>query len=631
MTSPELPRAVFDLFKEAVAKHISRSFSISIEVAFAGVDIGKRGHDFTIAVPRFRLKQAPVELVSKAVDEASFVSDEYLEEIIADGTFLHYYCRTTTLTRLVLEQVYDLSTPSPSIPSGRYGTNNSGAGKKVVIEFGSPNIAKPFHLGHLRSTLLGTFLSNLFVANGWQVVRMNYLGDWGKQFGLLAVGFDRYGSEEALSQNAIMHLFNVYVAINQDHTAEKAAGERSPTDILARNFFQKMEHGDPSALALWQRFRDLSIRKYEDVYQRLNVRYDVYGEESRVDRKRIKTVIEDLRAQGLLTSKTEADLKRGKVVRNPQKDFPVSSTGSNQLGLAVDLEKWDLGKPVVEKDDGTSIYITRDVAEAMQRFDEYHFDKMIYVVGDQQTFYMAQVFKILSLLNFPAADRLEHVSFGKVERMSTRDGEVKFLEEILDEAKEAMRTQMESNAEKLSRIEDKNYTADQVGMTCVKIQDMQAKNGSLGPKVFVFLGYMGMYKFNAKSMTSFEGNTGAYLQYAHVRLCSIERKVAPDVVLPPSPSLINTSLLVEPKAREIVFLIATYPEVVKASFKNYEPSTIVGFCFNLSHLISSAWETLVVKDQEIELAKARLFLFVCARKVLATAMRLLSLIPLEKM
>lgn len=191
---------------------------------------------------------------------------------------------------------------------------------------------------------------------------------------------------------------------------------------------------------------------------------------------------------------------------------------------------------------------------------------MIYVIGDQQDLHVAQFFKILSLMEVPFSDRLEHVNFGRVNGMSTRRGEVKFLDEILDMAKEAMMTQMKSNEEKFKLVEDPEATSDQIGMTCVKIQDMQSKR-------------IVSYNFDPARMTSFEGDTGAYLQYAHVRLSSIERKVAPQLVLREDITQINTDLLSEPKAREIVYLLATYPDVVRAAFKTYEPCTIVSYCF----------------------------------------------------
>jgi len=461
---------------------------------------------------------------------------------------------------------------------------------------------------------------------------MNYLGDWGKQFGLLAVGFERYGSEKALSENAIMHLFNVYVSVNRDAAQEKEDGKEEVTDERAKEFFKRMEAGDEEALKLWRRFRELSIEKYDETYRRLNVQFDVYAGESLVGSEAIAEALKRLHDKNLLVPKTAKESKidykelrksgalHASTPENDASNVQENSVDQGQEGnaWAVDLNPYKLGKPVVQKPDGTTIYIVRDIAGAIERYQKYKFDKMIYVVGDQQDLHVAQFFKILSLMQEPFAGRLEHVNFGRVNGMSTRKGEVKFLEDILDAAKEAMMTQMQKNEDKYKEIEDPEYTSDQIGMTAVKIQDMQSKR-------------INSYNFDLNRMTSFEGDTGPYLQYAHARLCSVERKVAPSIVLPSSWTSIDTSLLTEPKAHEIILLLATYPDVVRNAFKTYEPSTIVTFCFRLSHLISSAYEILIVKGAEEKVALARLYMYVCAREVLHSAMKLLSLVPLERM
>lgn len=404
------------------------------------------------------------------------------------------------------------------------------------------------------------------------------LGDWGKQFGLLAVGFERYGSEEKLQENAIMHLFNVYVAINKDAKAEEEAGGPEEVNEKAKAVFRAMEDGDEKTLALWRRFRELSIKAYEKVYARLNVRFDVYSGESQVETERIYAAIEKLKEKKLVTTKTKDESRVGKDKFREQKETEVEEVTEQVaevnlddqaqagLALAVDLNKWKLGKPVVQKADGTTIYVVRDIAGAIQRYEKYKFDKMIYVIGDQQDLHVAQFFKILSLMEEPFVDTMEHVNFGRVNGMSTRRGEVKFLDEILDMAKEAMMTQMKSNEEKFNAVEDPEHTSDQIGMTCVKIQDMQSKR-------------VISYNFDPARMTSWDGDTGAYLQYAHVRMCSVTRKVAHQVMLREDVSQINVDLLSEPKAREIIYLLATYPDVVRAAFKTYEPSTIVSYCF----------------------------------------------------
>lgn len=237
-----------------------------------------------------------------------------------------------------------------------------------------------------------------------------------------------------------------------------------------------------------------------------------------------------------------------------------------------------MSKPVVQKADGTTIYMVRDIVGAMQRYKQYHFGKMMYVIGDEQDLHCQQFFKILELMGEPYALTLQHINSGRIQGMSTREGTLKFLEEILDMSQEAVLAQMKTNEEKISSVEDPDFTSDQIGMTCVKIQNMQSKR-------------INSYPSDLKRMTSFEGDTGAYLQYAHVRLCSVSRKVADETTLRTDTSTINTDLLSEPKAREIVYHLATYLDAVRMAMKVSEPSTIVTYCFRLSHLISSAWDT----------------------------------------
>ncbi|KAG8958120.1 hypothetical protein FRC00_003031 [Tulasnella sp. 408] len=503
-----------------------------------------------------------------------------------------------------------------------YGTNTLGDGKRVVIEFSSPNIAKPFHAGHMRSTVIGTVLSNLYAANGWEVIRLNYatfsLGDWGTQYGLLAVGFEKYGSEEELEKDPIQHLFKVYVAINNDVKVEETQG-RYDTKERAKDYFNRLEKGDPPLTAIWKRFRELSIFEYIKTYERLGVQFDVYAGESLVPPEIGKRKDE---SRNTTRRKAKTAAPKAEEGGNGTEDTP-----DDGLALAVDLEEFNLGKPVLQKPDGSTIYMVRDIAGAIDRYNKYHFDKMLYVVGDQQNLHFAQCFKILSLLEdcpFDASEKLEHINFGRVEGMATRSGDVVFLKEILDVAQETMMNQMKASPDRFSAIGDPELTSDQIGMTAVKVQDMRAKR-------------IMSYPFDWNRMTSFEGDTGPYLQYAHVRLCSMERKVGleDDLTITSLESIDTSLLLSTPKAREIVFYLAAFPDVVRTALKTHEPSNLVTYCFKLAHLISSAWETIVVKGLvgkgEKELAEARLLLYICARNVLGSAMRMLSLTPLERM
>lgn len=396
----------------------------------------------------------------------------------------------------------------------------------------------------------------------------------------MAVGFARYGNEESLQKDAIKHLYDVYVQINKD-------AENEPTiHDEARAYFKKMEDGDESALALWRRFRDLSIIKYQEVYGRLNITFDVYSGESQVT-KGMEEAMEILESSGLLK-----DSEGAKV---------------------IDLEKYKLGVSVVQKRDGTTLYITRDIGAAKERFERYNFDKMIYVVAAQQDLHLKQLFKTLELMNFEWANKLEHVNFGMVQGMSTRKGTVVFLEDILDEAQEIMHEQMRKNEAKYAEIPEPLKVADEIGISGVKIQDNSARR-------------VKNYEFDRNRMFSFEGDTGPYIQYAHARLCSIERKSGLSVNINA-----NVDLLTEEGALDVIRTVAQYPDLVKSLMNAYEPCNVVTYAFKLSHEISAVFDQLWVRGADPAVADARLLMYWCARVTLGNAMRLLGLRPLERM
>ncbi|KIJ45253.1 hypothetical protein M422DRAFT_251433 [Sphaerobolus stellatus SS14] len=586
VTEPQL--CILDSFRTAIARKVVEVFpELTVEKVYEGVDYGKKGADFTVAVPRFKLKGKPDELTKKFAE--AFKPDTWVANVEATGPFLHFHVNTQTLTRQVLNQIDRLSNRTTS-GEPEYGRNESGKGKKVVIEYSSPNIAKEFHVGHLRSTIIGQFLVNLHRACSWDVVSLNYLGDWGTQFGYVACGFKKYGSEEELAIDPIKHLLYVYVKINADARESEEAKTRIQKE--AQEFFRQMEEGDEEALKIWRRYRDLSLQKYIREYETLNISFDVYWGESKVSKEWLQKCVPLAEKAGIVEDSKGAKL--------------------------VDLEKYKLGKTILQKSDGTSIYLTRDIAGAIERWEQYKFDKMIYVISAQQDLHVSQFFKVVELMGFEFASRLEHVNYGLVMGMSTRRGTVVLLSDLIREASAVMHEQMKKNEAKYTTIEDPESTSREIGITAIKIQDMAAKR-------------INSYQFNWDRMKSFEGDTGPYLQYAHVRLASMARKNPQLYPMPPAEE-INTDLIVEPKAREIIMLLASYPDVVKTALKSREPSGVVTFMFRLSHAISGAWETLPVKSEaDIEKARARMLMFICAKEVLGAAMRLLSIRPLERM
>ena len=438
--------------------------------------------DLTLPIPALRIKgKKPAELATECT--VNFPESDSIKKPIASGAFIQFFFKPEPLMKLVVRTILK--------EKATYGTNArlglrdesepSKGRKRVIVEFSSPNIAKPFHAGHLRSTIIGGFLANLYEAAGWEVIRMNYLGDWGRQFGLLANAFELYGDEEKLRVDPIGHLYDIYVQINkvsgpeeahiEDKRQEiiKAEAEKSDVENLkkelaemeakstneqARKFFKRLEEGDPDALAVWKRFRDLSIEKYKKTYARLNIHYDYYSGESQVEKSYMEAAAKTLSDSGV------SEVSNGAVI----------------VDLTKDPKTKKFGKALVQKRDGSSLYLTRDIGEAVKRYELYKFDKMIYVVASQQDLHLAQLFKILELMGHrEISDKCLHINFGMVLGMSTRKGTVKFLDDILRDVGEKMHEVMQRNEGKYKQVADPIQTADTLGITAVMVQDMTGK------------------------------------------------------------------------------------------------------------------------------------------------------------
>lgn len=578
---------VVDLMRNYIAQELAKISGVDAAAIYPALEWTNtldRG-DLLIPVPRL-VRQKGINPKAIAEEWAQkFPTGELVGKVESNGPFVQFFFNPQFLFHTVV--------PDILTRKEEYGACKFVENKKVLIEFSSPNIAKPFHAGHLRSTIIGGFLANLYEKCGWEVIRMNYLGDWGKQFGVLAVGYERYGNEKQLAEDPINHLFEVYVRINKDIEAEGGSlPESESTDGKARQYFKRMEDGEPKALALWRKFRDLSIEKYIGTYARLNINYDVYSGESQVSKESMDKALK------LYDEKNLVHMDRGAKL--------------------IDLTKFNkkLGKVIVQKSDGTTLYLTRDVGAAMDRYNKYHFDKMIYVIASQQDLHTAQFFEILKQLGFEWAKNLHHVNFGMVQGMSTRKGTVVFLDNILEETKDNMHEVMKKNEVKYAQVENPDEVADLVGISAVMIQDMQGKR-------------INNYEFKWERMLSFEGDTGPYLQYAHSRLRSMERNV-PDITVEDMKKA-DFSLLTEPAAVALVRLLSQYPDVLRNALKTHEPTTVVTYLFKLTHQVSSCYDVLWVAGQSKELATVRLALYAAARQVLYNGMKLLGLTPVERM
>ncbi|TID29503.1 hypothetical protein CANINC_001898 [Pichia inconspicua] len=609
-----------DLCRNYITEQLSELSGVDKSIIYPALEwcqVLEKG-DLLLPLPRLRLKG---DLEATAVEFANkFNKGGYIDKVVPQGKFLQFYFNTQFLLNLVTKDVLSRTTD--------YGAAPLGAGKTMIVEFSSPNIAKPFHAGHLRSTIIGGFLANLHEKLGWKVIRMNYLGDWGKQFGVLAVGFKKYGSEAELEANPIQHLFDVYVKINNDIKKEQeeaeAKGEtldpENSIDGEARAFFRGMENGDEESLKLWKKFRDLSIEKYIDTYARLNIRYDVYSGESQISNEKMKKVTEILEEKNMITE------DRGALLI----DFK-------------NLGQKKLGKVLVQKSDGATLYITRDLGAAIERKEKYNFDKMIYVIASQQDLHTKQFFTALEMMGNKWAKDLIHVNFGMVLGMSTRKGTVVFLDDILEAVKTKMLEIMQTNAEKFAQVENPEQVADLIGISAVMIQDMQAKR-------------INNYEFGWERMLSSEGDTGPYLQYAHSRLRSIQRnaEIPDEELIEADMSLENLcgsleklktmnlsdeelakkSVLLESqleKTQALIRIMASYPDTLRYASKNYEPSTIVTYLFKLTHQFSSTYKVLRVMGEERSVMVSRLALFSAVRQILHNGLTLLGITPVERM
>ena len=475
--------------------------------------------------------------------------DTVVSEISTGQGTVNFKINRELLTKTVLQQVIE--------DGSKYGLKSelfSGLPqKKIVVEFSSPNVAKKFHVGHLRSTIIGNFIANLKEALGHQVTRINYLGDWGMQFGLLGTGFQLFGYEEKLQSNPLQHLFEVYVQVN------KEAADNKNVAKSAHEFFQRLELGDAQALALWRKFRDLSIDEYIRIYKRLGVHFDEYSGES-FYREKSQEVLKLLDSKGLL----QKTIKGTAVV-------DLSGNGDPSSVCTV------------MRSDGTSLYATRDIAAAIDRMEKYNFDEMIYVTDKGQKKHFQQVFQMLHIMGYDWAERCLHVPFGVVQGMKTRRGDVTFLEDVLNEIRLRMLQNMAS-IKTTKELENPQETAERVGLAALIIQDFR---GLL----------LSDYQFSWDRVFQSRGDTGVFLQYTHARLHSLEETFGCGYL-----NDFNTACLQEPQSVSILQHLLRFDEVLYRSSQDLQPRHIVSYLLTLSHLAAVAHKTLHIRNSPPEVA-----------------------------
>ncbi|EGD37218.1 arginine--tRNA ligase [Streptococcus sanguinis SK150] len=525
-----------------------------------------------IAFPAFSLakteRKAPQII---AADIAEKIDTAHFDKVVATGPYVNFFLSKAEISGQVIKEV---------IKDGAdYGQQNEGNNQNITIDLSSPNIAKPFSVGHLRSTVIGDALSNIFRKIGYNTIKINHLGDWGKQFGLLMVAYKKWGSQEAVEANPIDELLKLYVRIN-------AEIENDPSlDEEGRLWFKKLEDGDPEATELWQWFRDESLTEFNRIYELLGVEFDSLNGEAFYNDK-MDEGIQILEEKGLLQESKGASI--------------------------VDLEDFNLPPAMIKKSDGATLYITRDIATAIYRARTYNFVKNVYVVGQEQANHFRQLKAVLKKMGFDWSDDMIHVDFGLVtknrQKLSTRKGNIILLEPTLLEAISRAKSQIEA---KNPDLENKEAVARAVGVGAVKFYDLKTdrRNG---------------YDFDLEAMVSFEGETGPYIQYAYARIQSILRKAnfQPDAAA--------TYSLNDPESWEIIKLLQDFGRVVKRAADNYEPSLIAKYAISLAQAFNKYYAHTRILDESPE-RDSRLALSYSTAVVLKEALRLLGVEAPEKM
>lgn len=469
-----------------------------------------------------------------------------------------------------------------------FGRSDIGGNKKVIVEFSSPNIAKPFHIGHIRSTVIGNSLSKIYDALGYDVFKINHLGDYGTQFGKMICAYRRWGNREDVINSPIKTLLGYYTKFHVE------VEEHPELEDEARAIFTKLEQGNKEEVELWQWFREESLKEFQRVYDMLGIEFDSYNGESFYSDK-MPRFEKELSDKGLLKESNGAQV--------------------------VDLEEYKLGTALIKKSDGSSLYITRDIAAAVYRKENYDFYKNIYVVATQQNLHFQQLFKILELMGYDWANQCVHVPFGMVRleegTMSTRHGRVVFLEDVLNGAIEKTREIIE---EKNPNIENLEEITSQVGIGAVVFNELS--NNRIKD-----------YTFKWDQILNFDGETGPYVQYTHARCASLLRKAGEDIVAKAQdPKNVDFALLSKSdSAYELTKLIYAFPGVVEQAGEKYEPSIITRHIIDIAQCFNKFYhDEHIIVDDEVE-KTSKIALVIATKRVIATGIGLLGMKAPERM
>lgn len=526
------------------------------------------------AFPCFRLaktlRSAPAKIAS-TISENINVPD--IAEAKQTGGYLNFFLQREKFAKRILDSVLE--------EGENFGSSNIGNGKTICIDYSSINIAKRFHIGHLSTTMLGHSLTRIFKHLGYKTVSINHLGDWGTQFGKLICAFKLWGNREKLEKDGVAALTELYVRFHEEAETNPKLNDEG------RAWFKAIEDGNEEALELFNLFKELTLRDSKRVYEKLGVEFDSYAGEAFYNDK-MGRVIDELRAKNLLKISEGASV--------------------------VDLEEYNMPPCLILKKDGATLYATRDIAAALYRNDTYKFDKCLYVVAYQQDLHFRQVFKVLELMGYDFANKLNHVAFGMIsyegQMLATRKGHVVFLEDLLNRAQQKA---LEIINEKNPDLPDKETVAKQVGLGAVIYTDLQ--NNRIKD-----------IDFHWDRALNFDGETGPYVQYTHARCCSVLRKAGESTI-----DELDYSVLTDDYAQELLRQLSRFPEHIIQAADHYEPSMITRALTDLAKAYNKYYYEQRIITEDKSASATRLALTKAVKQTLKTAMYLIGMEAPERM
>lgn len=512
-----------------------------------------------------------------ASELAEKINSKYFEKVENKNAYLNFYINKSILAEEILKESID--------KDADFGKTCDGKGQNVCVEYSSTNIAKPFHIGHIRSTVIGDSIKRIYKFLGFNTIAINYLGDYGTQFGMLICAYKKWGDSEAIEKNPIPELFKLYVKIN------KVVDEDPDVKEECRYWFKKLEEQDEEAVELWKWFREVSLKEFNRVYDVLDIHFDSYNGESYYSDK-LPGIIEELRERNVMEESQGAEI--------------------------INLEKYNLPPAIIVKSDGTSIYLTRDIAAAKDRHETFHPYVSIYVVGAQQSLHFKQLKATLKEAHYDFYDEIVHVPFGMVSledgTLSTRKGKVVYLEDVLNKAIDKVMDILDEREETSGqKLENKKELAQTIGVGAIKFQEL-------------FNGRIKDYVFDWDKTLSFEGETGPYVQYVHARISSLLKKGNFD-----KNNKIDAKLLTEDTEIDIIRSLYNFNQVVKDAAEKYEPYFITRYVVELAKNFNKFYNQTQILVEDEELKNTRLMLCYTVKNVIASGLDLLGIKAPDKM